>query len=728
MKIKRALLCLILVLVMVMGFAPVSVMAEEPEETENGSGAAEEEILVEVKDGILQNGGLFLPKTRKSRGASSEEKIAEAAALLYNAAKNWDGEAASMRIDISNAALPVSDIRTAFTAFLNGNPDMFYVQNRYSYSIGGEDTVGSMVLFFNTSYTLSDVEAFRSAASQILSGVDGSWSDEQKALYIHDYLVTHCEYDLTYTNRSAFDAIVTGRAVCQGYALAYNCLMNKCGVECDVITSQGINHAWNMITIGSGRYYVDCTWDDPTTGGGSTWYQDHCRHINFLRSTEGLTSTGHDSTDWLGSNGESVYEIETGTAYEDAWWNDCRTAIPHVGSKWAYFSYGDRYVHIHDYANGMDTVQFSPNGRWPVWGGSGSFYSGFEHLAADGEYFYVSTGNTICRFLPDGDPEEVYSLSDEELTRGYIYGIRTEGNKLYYRLYTSYDAATFAGEGFIVLFPAPDPVVIMSQPADQEVLRDEVAVFTVEAEGSIASYQWQYKIKGRTKWYNCTTSMIGYDTPELHVAATLSRDGFQYRCVITGENGEEVISDAAHLTVIANAIVITSQPADQEVTEGDTAHFTVAAEGEGLTYQWQYKIAGRTKWYNSSASTTGYNSAELQVAATLTRNGYEYRCVITDAANHEIISDAATLIVVEAPPFGIISQPQSVSITEGEIAHFTVEAEGENLTYKWQYRIAGSTKWRNSSSSTAGYNTAELQVAATLARNGYQYRCIVTCG
>ncbi|MBQ6546031.1 MAG: immunoglobulin domain-containing protein, partial [Lachnospiraceae bacterium] len=335
---------------------------------------------------------------------------------------------------------------------------------------------------------------------------------------------------------------------------------------------------------------------------------------------------------------------------------------------------------------------------------------------------------TICRFLPDGDPEEVYSLSDEELTRGYIYGIRTEGNKLYYRLYTSYDAATFAGEGFIVLFPAPDPVVITSQPADQEVLRDEVAVFTVEAEGSIASYQWQYKIKGRTKWYNCTTSMIGYDTPELHVAATLSRDGFQYRCVITGENGEEIISDAAHLTVIANAIEITSQPQDQEVTAGETAHFIVAAEGNGLTYQWQYKIAGRTKWYNSSASTTGYNSAELQVAATLTRNGYEYRCVITDAANHEIISDAATLIVVEAPPFGIISQPQSVSITEGEIAHFTVEAEGENLTYKWQYKIAGSTKWRNSSSITVGYNTAELQVSATLARNGYRYRCIVSNG
>ena len=138
MKIKRTLLCLILALVMVMGFAPVSVMAEEPEETENGSGAAEEEILVEVKDGILQNGGLFQPKTRKSRGATPEEKIAEAAALLYNAAKNWDGEAEEIDVDISGVALPSSDIGAAFTAFVNGNPDFFYVLGYYSYSCSGE--------------------------------------------------------------------------------------------------------------------------------------------------------------------------------------------------------------------------------------------------------------------------------------------------------------------------------------------------------------------------------------------------------------------------------------------------------------------------------------------------------------------------------------------------------------------------------------------------------------
>ena len=78
-------------------------------------------------------------------------------------------------------------------------------------------------------------------------------------------------------------------------------------------------------------------------------------------------------------------------------------------------------------------------------------------------------------------------------------------------------------------------------------------------------------------------------------------------------------------------------------------------------------------------------------------------------------------------PMGVFitGQPKSVSKTVGATATFTVTATGSNLSYQWQYKTVGGS-WKNST--TGGCNTAALSVGAVEARNGYQYRCIVTSG
>ena len=77
----------------------------------------------------------------------------------------------------------------------------------------------------------------------------------------------------------------------------------------------------------------------------------------------------------------------------------------------------------------------------------------------------------------------------------------------------------------------------------------------------------------------------------------------------------------------------------------ETARFAVTAYGEGLTYQWQYKIAGSSKWRDSSPATAGYDTAELEVVGTAKRNGYQYRCIVTDAHGGTVTSKAAVLTV-----------------------------------------------------------------------------------
>ena len=264
---------------------------------------------------------------------------------------------------------------------------------------------------------------------------------------------------------------------------------------------------------------------------------------------------------------------------------------------------------------------------------------------------------------------------------------------------------------------------IVSNPKSVTAQVGETVKFTVKATGDGLTYCWQYKTASGSKWNNSTAADSKTDT--LTVSATMQRNGYQYRCVVTDQYGNKVTSKAATLTV-ANYAKIVSEPADITVNlaEENTAIFTVKAEGDGLTYCWQYKTASGSKWNNSTAADSKTDT--LTITATKQRNGYQYRCVVTDKYGNEVISKAATLTVIEENYAEIVSDPKdiTVNLAEENTAIFTVKAEGDGLTYCWQYKTASGSKWNNSTA--ADSKTATLTVTATKQRNGYQYRCVVT--
>ena len=136
--------------------------------------------------------------------------------------------------------------------------------------------------------------------------------------------------------------------------------------------------------------------------------------------------------------------------------------------------------------------------------------------------------------------------------------------------------------------------------------------------------------------------MTGNKTATLRVTAEKARNGQQYRCVIKNAVGQ-VISDPATLTTAEQAVpLIMVQPTNKTAAVGDTVKFTVQATGGNLTYQWQFKAAGTSTWYNSSM--TGAKTATLQVSATAARSGQQYRCIVTNALG-TVTSDAAKLTV-----------------------------------------------------------------------------------
>ena len=176
-------------------------------------------------------------------------------------------------------------------------------------------------------------------------------------------------------------------------------------------------------------------------------------------------------------------------------------------------------------------------------------------------------------------------------------------------------------------------LAITQQPQDFEGPVGSTAAFTVKATGEGLKYQWQYKDPGGS-WLNSS-----FKAAAMSCKLTAARDGRQYRCIVMDADGNKVISDAATMIVKAG-FAITSQPQSFEGKIGDTAIFSVTATGDGLAYQWQYKDQGGT-WKNSS-----FKTATMSCKLTASRDGRQYRCVVTDVNGSKIISDAAVMTVV----------------------------------------------------------------------------------
>ena len=119
---------------------------------------------------------------------------------------------------------------------LNDHPEIFWIDNNYSYSYNPED--GSIKEITFTFYDFADTPEkfqaakaeFDAAASSIIAGANAYSTIVERELYIHDYICENTVYDETAPyNQSAYSALVLHRSVCAGYARSFQYLMQKSG-------------------------------------------------------------------------------------------------------------------------------------------------------------------------------------------------------------------------------------------------------------------------------------------------------------------------------------------------------------------------------------------------------------------------------------------------------------------------------------------------------------------
>ena len=170
----------------------------------------------------------------------------------------------------------------------------------------------------------------------------------------------------------------------------------------------------------------------------------------------------------------------------------------------------------------------------------------------------------------------------------------------------------------------------------------------------------------------------------------------------------------------SSGVSITSHPKNATADVGETVNFSIKAKGDNLTYQWQWRENGSSKW--AATTVEGNKTSTISVPAKVARHGYQYRCKITDSAGSVTYSDAAVLTIKSGPI--ITDQTESKTAVVGENVTFKVTATGNGLKYQWQWRKNDSVKW--ASTTVEGNKTASIKVPVTKERNGYQYRCVIT--
>jgi hypothetical protein len=239
---------------------------------------------------------------------------------------------------------------------------------------------------------------------------------------------------------------------------------------------------------------------------------------------------------------------------------------------------------------------------------------------------------------------------------------------------------------------APAAPTITTAPVNQTMTAGQTAMFTVVAAGTgPLGYQWQ---KNGASIAGATAA--SYTTPVM----TTADNGSTFAVAVTNMAGA-VTSSAATLTVNPAPVAptITTAPANQTVTAGQTATFTVVATGTApLSYQWQ----------KNGANITGATATSYATALTATADsGSTFDAVVTNTAG-TVTSTAATLTVNPAPVAPTITTaPVNQTVTAGQTATFTVVATGTApLSYQWQknaVNIVGAT--------TTSYTTAVTTTA-----------------
>ena len=370
-------------------------------------------------------------------------------------------------VDLSEYRIGLSELIDVLNE-LNAAPEFFYFDSAMPCFDFYTEKVSYVELYYKEDYGEAELAAFEAAVQKALTAVYPGMSDLQKALALHDYLTQHIAYDYAdymagtvgekaYT---AYGALVEGKAVCEGYAKAYQLLLDRCGIDAVMVSSLAMNHGWNLVKLEGSWYHVDVTWDDPVpdTPGKAN-------HTYFLLSDSAIRSRDSGSGSlhygWDGEIGctDARYDGET-------LWSEMKQPLvfSDAGAVWLLRSEGQGSSQVlrlvrRDWNSGAETAVYSVRDYWPVLNSNAYWIGTFSGLCSWGGWVFFNDSLHIYAYDPvGGECLTVFTYGGGD---GCLYGLTAADEGLYYLVSKSPDEPGtlrfLAPEVAPVPAPAPGP-------------------------------------------------------------------------------------------------------------------------------------------------------------------------------------------------------------------------------------------------------------------------------
>ena len=284
---------------------------------------------------------------------------------------------------LADDSVDIDQVMNIMLRVLNDHPEIFYVKQNFGYTLDGK-------VHFYYIDNKENIEVMKNELNIKIDSVLGdiikpNMSEFERELAIHDYIVLNTEYDYenfknnTVPNNSynTYGTLMTGVAVCEGYAETFKLLLNKVGIESMIVVSRPMNHAWNIVTLDGVDYQVDVTWNDPVPDRKGQVSYKHLNltdkqmkknhnwtYDNYPRSTDDRYSAYWDIDSpkrfdnkmyYSSLEDDFIYSLDT---------NLQKQQITNIRAP--YFEIGDGYIYFSNYSNGGYLSKISIDGRGQV--------------------------------------------------------------------------------------------------------------------------------------------------------------------------------------------------------------------------------------------------------------------------------------------------------------------------------------------------------------------------
>lgn len=177
-----------------------------------------------------------------------------------------------------------SEVLLAYSAVMSDHPEYFWMSK--TYVTNKQDCVYMECTYNCTPAQKVQKQAqIRQQLNAFLSGLTGGMSQLALEKAAHDFVVSRTSYgyggaspsDVDSDAYNIYGGLVSGSAVCEGYARSIQYLCTQVGLECvlqrgTAVSNVGqgrVDHMWNAVKIEGRWYQLDASWNDPVYSDGA---------------------------------------------------------------------------------------------------------------------------------------------------------------------------------------------------------------------------------------------------------------------------------------------------------------------------------------------------------------------------------------------------------------------------------------------------------------------------